>query len=147
MAPAWSRTAVYMPGCGLRPQLGRRHLSIVQALQGTLTEHSPVPAASLPKAPGTARPRASTWGSATVSLLGAAAAAGAALPCSRALSAAAAPKLPPPLGSAGSPVQPLTAVKHACILYPMYHSMMLQQVAPSKPCALLLRFCKTGQAT
>ena len=52
-----------------------------------------------------ARPPASTWGRTTVSRLGAALPAGAALPCSLALRAAAAPKLPPPLGSVGSPKQ------------------------------------------
>ena len=102
---------------------------------------SPAPTASLPKAPGTARPRASTWGSTTVSFLGTAAAAGVALPCSRALSAAAAPKLPPPLGSAGSPVQPLVTMKHACILYQMHQSMRRQQAAMTTPYRLLRRSC------
>ena len=53
-----------------------------------------------------ARPFASTWGSTTVSRVGAVLAARAALPWSLALSAAAAPKLPPPLGSLGSPGKP-----------------------------------------
>ena len=52
-----------------------------------------------------ARPLSSTWGRTTVSFLGTALPAGADLPCSLALRAAAAPKLPPPLGSVGSPGQ------------------------------------------
>ena len=54
-----------------------------------------------------ARPLSSTWGRTTLSFFGAALPAGPALPCSLALRAAAAPKLPPPLGSAGSPGQPM----------------------------------------
>ncbi len=74
----------------------------------------PSPVRSRPKAPGTARPLASTWGRATTSRLPLppvpAGVAGAAWPSSRAFSAAAAPRFPPPLGSVGSPAKPAQQV-------------------------------------